>query len=235
MKKILICALVLFSVFVIYLANMDKEVYYLALGDSSKTSIDSYGKMVKGYSYYVKEYLRKKNVLEKYVYNYSNRNQRLTDVINDIKNNKKNKNNTLKNALIKADLVTISINADDIYLKLKNDNLVYSDMYDYIDDLTLDLEKLFGLMRQYCKEDIVFVGYFNPFKYLNNSYIQDIVDYLNKRYKNVCDKYDIGYVVVDDIDQKYLPNKESTNLSMDGYKFVGDKVIQISNKVLFDT
>ncbi len=235
MKKILIVGLVLLSIFIIYLANMDKEVYYLALGDSSKVSFDSYGKKVNGYSYYVQKHLKNKGVLEKYVYEYSKSDMRITDLIRDIKVNKKFKDITIKNALIKADLVTLSVNAEDVFSMLKGDDIIYSDIYDYIDDLTLDLEKLFKLMREYCKEDIIFVGYYNPYKYIKNSDIEDIIDYMNKRYKEISLENNIKYVDISDISEVYLPNNESIYLNGAGYRFIGNKVISASDKILFDT
>lgn len=234
MKKILICGLVLLSVFIIYLANMDREVYYLTLGDSNKTSLDSYDNEVNGYSFYVKDYLNSKGVLEKYVYGYSNRDDRITDLIYDIENNKRLKDNTLKNALIKADLVTISINPKDIFDKLVDDTVIYSELYDYIDELALDLEKLLSIIRKYCKEDIIFIGYYNPYKYMSNIDIDDVIEYLNKSYKEICKKYNVEYVDVTHIEDECLPNKKSFNLSKKGYKVLASKIIEIIDKKLFE-
>lgn len=179
MKKILFVLFVFLFVFLIYLANMDRKVYYLALGDSYDSEDN--------YSFYVKDYLNEKNVLEKVVYDYSDSDDRITDIYNKIITNEKSKNGTLKNSLIKADLVTIKINIDDLYEKINDSSFV--DVYDYIDDLTKDFRKLLNLIRQYSKEDIMFIGY-------NDSNIDEnkIVAYLNKRYKEVCDEYDVIFV-----------------------------------------
>ena len=195
MKKLLFVLFTVLLVFVIYLANMDKKVYYLALGDS--TGRDN------NYSFYVKDYLNEKNVLEKAVYDYSDSDDRITDIYNRIISNEKSKEGTLKHALIKADLVTLKINIDDVYEKIDDPSFV--DVYDYIDDLVKDFEKLLNLIRKYCKEDIMFIGY----SYRNdNTDEKDLIDYLNKRYKEVCDKYDVIFVsdtslIIKSID-KYL-------------------------------
>lgn len=195
MKKLLFVLFTVLLVFVIYLANMDKKVYYLALGDS--TGRDN------NYSFYVKDYLNEKNVLEKAVYDYSCSDDRITDIYNRIISNEKSKEGTLKHALIKADLVTLKINIDDVYEKIDDPSFV--NVYDYIDDLTKDFEKLLNLIRKYCKEDIMFIGY----SYRNdNTDEKDLIDYLNKRYKEVCDKYDVIFVsdtslIIKSID-KYL-------------------------------
>ena len=41
MKKIIIIALIVFSIFFIYLNTMDKKVYYLALGDSIAAGVNA--------------------------------------------------------------------------------------------------------------------------------------------------------------------------------------------------
>ena len=181
MKKILFVLFVFLFVFVIYLANMDKKVYYLALGNSYDSEDN--------YSFYVKDYLNEKDVLEKVVYDYCDSNDRITDIYNKITSNKKSKGGTIKNSLIKADLVTIKINIDDVYEKINDSSFV--DVYDYIDDLVKDFDKLLNLIRKYSKEDIMFIGY----TYKNdNASEKDLISYLNKRYKEVCDRYDVVFV-----------------------------------------
>lgn len=188
MKKILFIGLVLLAVFVIYLCNMDKKVYYVVLGDD-----------VNRYSYFVRNYLKDRDVLERYLDDFSSSSVRISDIINDINVNKKlDDGTTLKNALIKADLVTLSINIDDIYSK-------EDDVYDYIDELALCLDDLLKLMREYCKEDIVFVGYSGS----------DVISYLNKKFKDVCLDYDVSYV--------------------DGTKMIGNIVVEkVSDKLFND-
>lgn len=181
MKKILFVLFVFLFVFIIYLANMDKKVYYLALGDSYDSEDN--------YSFYVKDYLNEKDVLEKSVYDFCNSDDRITDIYNRIISNEKSKDGTLKNSLIKADLITLKINIDDVYEKISDSSFTY--VYDYIDDLTKDFDKLFNLIRKYSKEDIMFIGY----NYKNDDKDEKkIIAYLNKRYKEVCDKYDIIFV-----------------------------------------
>ena len=228
MKKIIIIGLTFFSVFIIYLANMDRKIYYLAFGDSQKTYLGKSGNEIKGYSFYVNKYLNNKDILERYIYQYSDEKDRITDLINYIKDNKEYKNNTLKNSLIKADLVTISISISDIFSKLDDDSVVYSDVYDYIDDLANDLSDLLRLIREYCKEDIVFIGYFNPY---DDDDISDIVNYLNKKYKDVCNDYNVSYVDISNMDKKYINDGQVTK---EGIKFISQMVINTVDKILFE-
>ena len=228
MKKLLVFFFILLSVIIIYLANKDTKVYYLALGDSDKEFLDCFGKRVNGYSYYVKNYLKKNDVLEKYVYGYSKRNARIADIINNIKNNAKLDKITLKNALVKADLVTLKINVDDIFLKLNSDSVYYNDIYNYIDELTFDLEKLLKIIREYCKEEIIFIGYYNPFTNKNDSNIQDVIDYINKKYKEVCNQYNVKYLDISDFDENFISNCYSLNI--DGDKEIGRRIFILTKK-----
>ena len=153
---------------------------------------------------------------------------RSTDIINDINSNKKittpKGSFNLKNALIKADLVTVNLSYEDIFNKLFDPNIIYNDIYDYIDDLAYDLDNLFKLMREYCKEDIVFVGFYNPFKEANED-VLDIFEYLNKKYKDVCLEYDVIYVDISDID----------TITSSSLEEIGNKVIYKMSKNLFET
>ena len=227
MKKILIVGMVLLSIFLIYLANMDKKVYYVALGDSLE-KFYLYDEEVYGYSHYIKNYLKEKNLLEKYLDDFAKVDTRSTDIIRDIKNNKKvttpKGSFSLKNALIKADLVTVNINYNDIFNKLNDPNIIYSEVYDYIDDLAYDLDRLFEIMREYCKEDIVFISMYNPFD-TSDENVLDILEYLNNKYKDVCMEHDIIYVDISDIKE----------INEGNLKKISNKVINKMSKNLFET
>lgn len=203
MKKILISGLVVLSIFVIYLSLMDKKVYYLSLGS------------LNNYSNSVKNYFNKKDLLEDYVYAFSSSEKKITDIIKDINNNKRYKDYTMKNSLVKADLVTIYIKANDVFDKLNEEDVIYGDIYDYIDELCFDLDKLLSLIRKYCKEDIILIGYYNPFK---NGEKSDVISYLNRKFKDVSLKYDISFV----------------NVNSDDDKKTLDKIIEVIEKKIFD-
>lgn len=193
MKKILFCMVTVFSIFIIYLATMDRKVYYLALGNSSKRYNNNYG-----YSYFVSQYINKKDVLEDYVYDYSDFDKKIPDLIKDIQNNAKSRKYTLKNCLVKADLVTLRISHDDVLERIMFESS--EDVYDYIDGLCKDFEKLIKLIREYCKEDVLFLGYLISDDYTSEG--KDIIEYLNKRYKSICDDYNVTFVDIRSSDEK---------------------------------
>ena len=193
MKKIIFFCFVLIFVFFIYLINIDNKIYYLTLGDN------------KGYSFYIKNYLEEKNILEKAVYNYSDSRDRITDIYLKIMNNMKSDKYYLKNSLIKTDLLSLKINIDYIYDIFNDESSNY--IYNYIDDLSNDFEKLIILIRKYCKENIIFIG----FGYSNghNAYL----DYLNKKFKYICNKYGVIFIN----DSEYL--KRDIIQKIDKYLF----------------
>lgn len=240
MKKLLIFGLIVLSVFLIYLCNMDKKVYYLALGDSLASGDGAYGKKIKGYSDYVTDYLKQRNLLETYVDEFARSGYRTTDLINSITDNKKvsinKKQVTLQNALIKADLVTVSIGANDILNKINTELPIdYASLYNYIDDLGDDLEELLSLMREYCKEDIVLIGYYNPYPYLNNVNTDNVFSYLNSKYEKISREYDVIYVEIGTLfkeNPQFLPNENDIHPSKEGYKAISGEIISAVNKTL---
>ena len=229
MKKLFFFALIIFSVFIIYFLKVDRKVYYLALGSSLKYSFDLDKNKVYGYSYYVSDYFNKKGILESYVYEYSGDDLRISDLINDIEDNKKYGDYTLKNSLIKADLVSLGIDASDVYGRILTFD--YDSVYDYIDGLCIDFEKLLEIIREYCKEDIVFIGYVNP--YTDNSDAYDIIDYLNKRYKEICEEYGVIFVDISGISLNSVYDG-SFRFDGDSYKKIGDEVRKKASKSLFE-
>ena len=247
MKKLLLISSVILVVFLIYLTTIDKKVYYLALGDSIAVGLNSYNIVDYGYTDYIKDYLEDKNILERYVNQYAKSGYRITDVYRDIEDNKKvnlgNKEITLKNALIKADLVTLSIGANDFLANFDFGNFVgqmnTNQTYEYIDEISSDLDKLLKTIRSYCKEDIILIGYYNPLPRLTNGY-EDLMDsifsYSDEKYETVCDKYDITYISVYDLfkgNTDYLPNPLNIHPSKEGYEAISELVIkEIDNSLL---
>ena len=172
-KTILISALIVLTTFIIYLATIDRKVYYLDL------NISNYK-----YEKSTRNYLKNKAKLEKFVTGYIEEDYRTTDLINDIKDNKyiiiKNKKQTIKNALIKADLVTLTTGFNDFNYKIETENL--TDLYKYADKVLIDIEELLEQVRQYCKEDVIFIG-------LNNIYgknYEELFQYINNKIGEIC-------------------------------------------------
>lgn len=237
MKKILIIALILLSIFFIYLNTIDKKVYYLALGDSIASGVNSTDSTEYGYTDHIKTYLENRNLLETYIDEFAVSGYRSIDLKRDIEDNKKitinDKKVTLKNALIKADLVTLSIGSNDFLYYI---NANQDDVYDHINDVIYDIESLFKLIREYCKEDILVVGYYTPFKeHENLEKMDEIVKFANKKLEELCKEYKMYYIDVFDIfkENEYLPNPKDIHPSPEGYEAISKEIIKIIDKTLF--
>ncbi len=240
--------LIFILVIIIYMSNIDNKIYYVALGDSLAEGIDPYGKTGYGYSDYVRKFLEHKNILENYTKKFAKKGHRITDLIMDIENNKKmeidNKKTTIKNALINADLVTISIGANDLFYKLGVNNLIFDidnveNLYRYVDEIIIDMDKLIELIQKYCKEDIILVGYYNPLsnkKSLLARELEPIFMYINIKMTELANKYDIYYVDIYQIfkeNPEYLPNPLDIHPSNEGYEVISREIISvIKQKIL---
>jgi len=220
-KTLLILSLIFILVFIIYLTTIDKEVYYLNI------SIDPNNNT---YDKYIYSYLEEKGKLEKYVNGFVTSDDRVTDLINIINDNKSiniNKNKqTIKNALIKADLVTLSIGLNDINYKVGYSSI--NELYDYADSFLKDINQLLKLIREYCKEDIIMIGYYNTY----GSYYDEYFDYINRELKLIADEYDIKFIDISDIYNE--KNQDNTIwLDKNENKKLSNKIIEIiENNIL---
>lgn len=221
MKIILFISLVTIVIFLIYLTTIDKEVYYLNI--SIEENENSYDK-------YIYSYLQEKGKLEKYVSGYVDSNDRVTDLINIINENKSikinNNNQNIKNALIKADLITIFIGLNDINYKIGYSNI--NELYDYADSFLEDLKKMLEIVREYCKEDIILIGYYNIY----GSYYDEYFDYINRETKLICKDYDIEFIETIDIysvdnhiDEVIMNKNENEILSNKILNIVTNKIL----------
>lgn len=231
MKKILIIGVIILSIFIIYLTTIDKKVYFLSLGDEIALGITKQGYYEKNYNDYIKEYLENKNKLEIYINDYVTYGQRITDIINDINKNKEieESNKTIKNALIKADLITLSIGTNDIEALIDNQNKLtkidYNKIYKNINNIIIDLENLLKQIREYCKEDIILIGLNINTK---DEKLNEILNYTNEKFKEQSEKYNIKYIdrYENNLEEKIYPTKEE-------YETLGNKIIEeINNNLL---
>lgn len=236
MKKIIVIVVILLSIFFIYLNTIDKKVYYLALGDSIAAGVNANGTDNYGYSDYIKTYLENRDLLETYINEFAVSGYRSIDLKRDIEDNKKltinDKNITLKNALIKADIVTLSIGANDFFYYL---NANYTDVYDHINESLNDVENLFKLVREYCKEDIIVVGYYTPFEsHEKIDTMDEIIKFANKKLEKLCNEYDMYFVDVFELfkENPYLPNPNDIHPSVEGYEAISKEIIKVIDKIL---
>ena len=170
LKTIFTLIIIIFLVFIIYCFNLDKKIYYVNISDLEFKKVTSYNELLS-------QRLEKDNRLEKYINNFTDKDYRVTDLIRDIETNKtikiKEKEQTIQNALIKSDTLTIKMGDNELNYKIDNSEI--NELFEYSDTLLSDLQKLFELLRKYSKENIYFIGYYNN----HSDYYKEIYDYLN--------------------------------------------------------
>lgn len=239
LKTTLVLALTLFIVFVIYLSHIDKKVYYVALGDYQALGLTNEGIITYGYTDYLKDSLKKENKLETYIIGYAKDNARITDIIHDIEKNKKiqinDKTQTLKNALIKADLVTLSVGMNDLFYKIGVNpdlqTLNYNEVYYHVDEMMEDLEQLFELLREYCKEDIIMTGFYNPID-ISNEKLNEILVYVNTRLEETADMYQISIVSINSFFEDRNGQIQSIYPSKEEYQKISETINEMMYKTL---
>lgn len=218
LKTIIYTLIILIVVFLIYLTTLDKKIYYLNLSIDSKTY--TYDKLIK-------KNLETKDKLERYIDGFLSSTDRVTDLTNYINENKKiiinDHEQTIKNALIKADLVTVFIGLNDINYKIGYSSM--NELYDYADSFLTDISDLLEILREYCKEDIIIIGYYNIY----GSYYDEYFKYINKCVEEYAKELDIKYVSTNDI---YDENSSRDNIMLTNseHKILYEKV----NKIIID-
>lgn len=217
-KSLLCISLIFILVFVIYLTTLDRDIYYLNISiDTNEYAYDTY----------VKQYLNSKEKLEKYINDFVGSDDRVTDILYSIKENKavtiNEKKQTIKNALIKADLVTLFIGLNDINYKVGYSSM--NELYDYADSFLNDMNELFELIREYCKEDIVLIGYYNSY----GSYYDEYFDYINRQVELITKEHNIEFISVDEI-YNIDNHVESIWMNEEEHRNVSDKIIEFIDK-----
>jgi lysophospholipase L1-like esterase len=249
LKKLFALILIIGLPIMIYLLTVDHGIYYVALGDSLAAGQNPYGKISYGYTDNVADYLDSLNKLTFYTKQFAVSGYRTTDLIKDINDNKSievdGKKITLKQALAKADIITLSIGANDLFYKLgiNSMDITFQDdieLKKYVDEVILDIEKLIILIKKYCMEDIILVGYYNPLWHMKKDFakqIDNVILYANNEMKKVSNKYDLYFVdVYKQFEQNsdFLPNPIDIHPSAKGYAAITEKIIKIINEKIID-
>lgn len=239
-KRVLVL-LIMILVVVIYLTNKDTKIYYVSLGDGLGRGMNANDKIGYGYSDYIKEYLEDIDKLEFYTKQFSDKDKRTTDIINNINDNieiiEDSKPLTIKKALMHADIITLSTGLNELLYKLQNENLDSYQMYKYIDNLIEDIDDLIDIIKKYCKEDIFILGYYNP--YVNKNVSDDIdkyIKYANNKLIELSKDEEIIYIDLYNIlknNSQVFTSVDSNYPNIDGYKLISREIIEkIEKKVI---
>lgn len=243
-KKLLISLLVFVSIFVIYVFANDKRMNYIALGDSLAIGQNPYGQISYGYADYVSNYLSRNNLLKFYTKNFAESGDTIEDLLLDIKNNKTIQVDdeiiNLKASLRQADLVTISIGANDFIsgmsLSTLNGDFNKDDLIKKTDAIMPSLDEVLKEIRRYAKGEVVVIGFYNPLPRETSNYkemINELFAYIDSNYQQICDKYKITYLPIYSAFENhtdYLPNPFDIHPNSKGYEVISSNIIDYLEK-----
>lgn len=199
MKKLIIIFLIFFSIFYIYLLTCDEKIYYLSISNNYNSN---------DFSNIIAKKLKRNNLLEIHVNEFSNNNNRIADYIDMIDDNKyiikNNKKIHFKNALIKADIITLSLGTKDFITN-------YGDSTEKVLTIRNNIETLIKKIREYSKEDIYFISIYS--EYVDSKYI----DKLNNDIKSICSDNKIKFI---NINNNYNYITENNNELISKYVII---------------
>lgn len=237
MKKILCLLTICLLVYTIYYFNHNDKITYISIGDSLSVGIDSNGNTNYGYSNYLANYLKDKDLLKEYNNYFSTSGTRVIDLKNKLETNwaitKDGKNLSLKKCLRDANLVTLSVGMDDILTSLtlstvSVENLSNKEITTIVDKTIDELDSLFKELRKYAKDDIIFIGFYNPLEEETLT-TERLYTYLITKTKELCKNYDIEYLDIYNLFKKnkdYIDNPTNIYPTTEIYQMIATKIIE---------
>ena len=134
-KKTIVFSTILLLIFLIWTFFSGSSINYVALGDSVALGVNPYGEVGYSYADYFKDYLEENGKLGMYTKDFAVSGYTTSDIISDINTNKEinvnGKSVNIRECLREADIVTISIGANDFMkgINLSNFNLENGNFY----------------------------------------------------------------------------------------------------------
>lgn len=237
-RKILFSILIFVIIFLIYKKGNSNQIIYVALGDSLAQGTTPYGNISYSYVDYLADYLKENHTLKYYTKAYTQNGYKTTNIINQINNNTaiktENKTTYIKELLRSSDLVTISIGFDDFHETL-NQITPDNNLYQKINNTSLEISNMLKLVKKYAKGTIILVGYYNPLanKIDNSHKINKYITYSDKVLQKICKDNGIQFVKISDIfsqNTDYLPNPLDIHPNNKGYIAISNKIIKVMEK-----
>lgn len=232
-KKLVIFFLALIGVYLIYNITYKEKSNYLAIGDElakGHTPFDTYSE---SYTDYLYTYLLDKDSKITINKEFIHEDLRIKDLLENIKNPSVFEQKNLPQAIKNADIITISIGSEELFSKLRSNNWKTTNekLYEFIDDMIMDLEKLINEIQKIKKTDIYVIGYYNPLVYNeeNETKLKSLFNYIDVKLKNLENTKKVYYVEIANGFQNktyYLPNKDHAFPSLEGYNYIANQIIK---------
>ena len=126
-QKLLIMTIaIIVSIFTMYQLFYDNKISYIALGDSLAEGRNPYGEIGYGYTDFIADNLKENDKLKYYTKKYTKSGYKVQDIMDELDNDSE-----LKRDLREAELVTISIGANDFLARINKNNLDIKEISNY--------------------------------------------------------------------------------------------------------
>ena len=247
----IVCALLIFAQLPFTSLASEEKVDVVALGDSLAYGVLADKTLGKGYADYVALLLEEIDRLNSFNKGFSVPGYKTTNILNDFDQNvkkpslnyeqKQGEASTITEAIKEAEVITLSIGANDVlsYLKRNADGTFSYDLGEVqqaIMDTTNNVGMIFKEIHEINPDaQIIVMGYYNPFPNMTKYAFElnFLVDTLDKAVKGVAELNGATFVDVStqiaENAKTFVPNPEDIHLSEAGYKFVGQKMFENIN------
>ena len=219
-KLIIIILVSVILTYFIYFYNKDKKITIMAMGDSVASGETSYN--IDGISYndYLKEYFKSKHLLKKYNDSYAFKNNKLEELLEDIKNNVVDKKNNLniQQIIHKSDIITISIGEEEL-IKLQ----ITKDLSkEVIDEFIYNYDELIKVLKDITDAKIIIIGLYEN-KYLDKSNVIIV----NSNLSNIAIKYNIVFININDLmlNKEYYLDSNSYYFNYKAHEIISNMII----------
>lgn len=225
--KLIICFLVIFIVFLIYKENHIHYFNYTSLGDGYALGINSYQEINYGYSDFIKDDFMKSKKLKLYTKNFSDKNESIKDLYEDLVTNKKITNHNvqlnLKQTIRESNLITMTVGLNDlIYHIAITENMNEYKLDKIMKEIEKNLEEFLQELKKYYPQKIYMIGYPNiPFE---NVYINKGIKKLNELFANMDNVIYIPTTTV--LTNQDFLNPNSIYPSKEGYYKIAKEVLK---------
>ena len=190
------------------------------MGDSVASGETSYN--IDGISYndYLKEYFKSKHLLKKYNDSYAFKNNKLEELLEDIKNNVVDKKNNLniQQIIHKSDIITISIGEEEL-IKLQ----ITKDLSkEVLDEYIYNYDELIKVLKDITDAKIVIIGLYEN-KYLDKSNVIIV----NSNLSNIAIKYNIVFININDLmlNKEYYLDSNSYYFNYKAHEIISNMII----------
>ena len=247
----IVCALLIFAQLPFTSFANEEKVDVVALGDSLAFGMLADKTLGKGYGDYVALLLEEIDRLNSFNKGFSKPGYTTTDILNDFDQNvekpslnheqKQGEASTITEAIKEAEVITLSIGANDVlsYLK-RNDDGTFTfnilEVQQAIMETANKIDMIFKEIHEINPDaQIIVMGYYNPFPTMTQYAFELnlLVNTLDSTVKGVVEKNGATFIDVKkqiaENAKTFVPNPEDIHLSEEGYKFVGQQMFENIN------